>query len=440
MRFALLGNDPDGVEMACALAESGRHEWVAYTKAAGEEEFIHRGAGRPRRIADAEEILADPSVELVIVAGPLEVRPVQLQRAVQSERHVLCAYPPDRTPAAAYVVAMMQENSDFLLLPLLPRGLHPGVVRLANLLSGSAGGVGPLVVLEVELSTPGEILAGLDEAGHKATFPGWDLLRALGGEIEEVSAFAEAEELRAGQAVLLSGRFARGGLFQVTLLPGQPSPRACITAVGRAGRAELFWLQGWDGPAFLGWSIPGEESREEAWDRWDPWPAMVEVVEAAVAGRPASSPEHRHAVQEGPPAPRPEGRDLPLSWQDAVQGLELDDAARRSVERRRASALEHPEPTEETGFKGAMTLVGCSLFWVVLLLLILWNWWPPARYLIPPVLILFLALQLLRYLIPQRRAPGPGDAAAPGPGHREGRLRTGPPSSPSGSGPPRPTA
>ena len=40
------------------------------------------------------------------------------------------------------------------------------------------------------------------------------------------------------------------------------------------------------------------------------------------------------------------------------------------VERRRATLLEYPEATEEAGFKGTMTLLGCSVMWAVLAILI----------------------------------------------------------------------
>src|SRR4051794_13429662 len=96
MRFALLGTHPDGIDMACALADSGRHELVAYTSAEpAAEPVLRRWGPQARRLHDLEDLLADPSVDAVIVAGTPANRTVQLRRALQSERHVLCAYPPD---------------------------------------------------------------------------------------------------------------------------------------------------------------------------------------------------------------------------------------------------------------------------------------------------------------------------------------------------------
>ena len=73
------------------------------------------------------------------------------------------------------------------------------------------------------------------------------------------------------------------------------------------------------------------------------------------------------------PGAGPTGRtpaDLP-SWLDEIRAAELDDAARRSIERRRAVTLEYQEVSEDVGFKGTMTLVGCGLIWFIPVLLIL---------------------------------------------------------------------
>jgi hypothetical protein len=105
---------------------------------------------------------------------------------------------------------------------------------------------------------------------------------------------------------------------------------------------------------------------------------------------------------------------VPLHWQDEIRCLELDEAARRSVERRRASTLDYQEATEETGFKGTMTLVGCALIWGSLVALLLSAWLPWLLWAILPGFGLFLMLQVLRWVVPPKvDAPGePGALAA----------------------------
>ena len=90
-----------------------------------------------------------------------------------------------------------------------------------------------------------------------------------------------------------------------------------------------------------------------------------------------------------------------LRWQDEVRCLELDAAARRSVERRRVDLMDYQEANEEVGFKGTMTLLGCGMLWGVILLVVLsrvypWSGW---LWLILPLLVGFMLLQFLRYVI-----------------------------------------
>jgi predicted dehydrogenase len=391
MRFALLGTHPDGLDMACGLVATGRHELVAYTSAEPiPDPILERWGSQARRLHDLEDLLADPAIEAVIVAGTPANRMVQLRRALQSERHVLCVYPPDAMPDGAYEAAMIRDDTGQVLLPLLPEALHPGVGRLAELLRS---GRRPLVeprLIEVERWATGPVLLDTGTARHKPAFPGWDVLRALGGEIAEVSALAPREDLTTEEPVLLSGRFERGLLFQSALLPHQDESRWRLVAVGSHGRAELLFPVGPRGPGFLTWSDPDGETHEEAWDAWDPWLPVVALFEAAVS-QAARSP-------------------APLTWQDAVRSLELDDAARRSVNKRRASKMEYQEATEEVGFKGTMTLVGCGLIWLTILIVILANWFPQAGWAVVPLLVVFLGLQAFRWIVPRSRRAAQGSA------------------------------
>jgi predicted dehydrogenase len=426
MRFALLGDHPDGLDMARALVESGRHELAVYSGPAAGAEYLRRWNPGCETIADLEEVLADPTLDAVIVAGRPAERPGQLRRALQSERHVLCVQPVDTTPDTAYEAAMIQGDTHRVLLPLLPEGLHPGVRRLAELVRSPAGGLGTLRLIEMERGSPEQVLVEAGGKKQKATLPGWDVLRVLGGEIAEVSAFAVREELDPHEPLLLAGRFERGGLFQTAYLSGQQEAYWRLSAIGSYGRADLGFWRGWPGPARLTWRDEAGEPHEEAWALWNPWPAVVEVFEEALGhGQPREARKRDNGKRVGqqgderittaparladsqrtlvPYAPIPPPRSPVLSWQDAVRQMELDDAARRSVEKRRASALEYQEATEEAGFKGTMTLFGCGLLWASLILLVLSRWVPWIGWLIAPLFGVFLLMQLLRWVV---RKPG----------------------------------
>src|SRR5947209_16629937 len=98
MLFALLGDYPDGLDMARALVEAGRHRLVAYSGPAVGAEYLRRWGVPFDSVGDLEEVLADPAVEAVLVASARALRPAQLRRALQSERHVLCVHPADQVP------------------------------------------------------------------------------------------------------------------------------------------------------------------------------------------------------------------------------------------------------------------------------------------------------------------------------------------------------
>lgn len=370
MRFALLGDHPAGISMAAALTATGRHELTAFSgvgesPAGGAELLRTRGLGG-QPVGDLEEILADPSVEAVIVASPLSVRPLHLRRALQSERHVLCVYPPDATPDIAYEAALIQGDTKQVLMALLREPHHPALLRLATLLERKTGPLGGFSVLQVERHAEKAISCETVPAGTKHTLPDWLLLRVLGGEIAEVSAFAQAEEIDPTEPLLLAGRFESGGLFQATLQPGRESRSAKICASGMAGEARLEFPEGLAGPATLCWRAGADPRHEESWPGSDPAPRWVEAFETAVGAS---------------------GAARQVGWQDAIRCLELDDAARHSVSRRRTHTLEFQEASEEVGFKGTMTLVGCAVLWGIILLAILSAWKPALGWLIVPPLV-----------------------------------------------------
>lgn len=381
MLFALLGDHPAGLPMAAALAATGRHELSSFsgvgaTPAAGMELLARYGlAAKP--VDDIEEILADPTIEAVIVASPIAVRPEHLRRALQSERHVLCVHPPDATPDIAYEAALIQNDTQKVLMPLLTDSLHPEIVALGKLLREASGlpAEGRLIHLERwSRQSIGTELLG------KLSFPDWILLRALAGEISEVSAFASGEHVEPNEPLLLSGRFEAGGLFQATLLPGRDSEFLAIRVFAGARHWNLLFHSGLQGPSHL--TMNSDASVAQEWQAWQPWPRLVELFESAIA---AAGPARQQY------------------WQDAIRCLELDDAARRSLARRRTQVLEYQEVSEAVGFKGTMTLVGCAVLWGILGLLILAAWFPTLKWAIVPILAVFLLLQFLRWMIPAQK-------------------------------------
>jgi hypothetical protein len=378
MRFAIVGDHPDGWAAARALAASGRHGIVAYHCGRAAEE-LRADWPALRRVADLEEILADPAIEAVIVAGRPGERLDQLRRVLQSERPALCVHPVDQKPDGAYEMNLLQGDVHQVVLPILPDTFWPALAEFRERVQVPDAPARSTRVIDLVLARPDEVLFEPGEPDERPTFPGWDVLRFVGGEIAEVAAFAAAEETMPGQPVLVHGRFAGGGLFRAIYLPRQSTPCNQIILTGPRGQLEAD-------RSLAGGDEPG-------------WAALVVRFDVAIQ-RVKATP--RAAPGAGPSFDLGDG----LSWQDEIRALELDDAARRSIERRRAYTLEYQEASEDVGFKGTMTLVGCALIWLIPLLLVVSAWFPLLGWVIIPVLLGFLGLQLLRWLVPTPPASG----------------------------------
>lgn len=429
MRFALLGDHPDGLDAARALHESGRHELAVYSGPPAGMEYLRRWGLEIASVGDLEEILADPRVDLLLVASSPALRPAQLRRALQSERHVLCVHPADHNPDLAYEAALMARDTGKILLPLIVEALHPAFRRFTELARGAqpasspsadfkrvepgpareglatlpllrAPRVGPACplgapqLLTFQRMLPGPLTG--EETDRIAGLPGWDVLRLLGGEVAEVMALSPGEELERDRPLLITGRFLDGLMFQGSLLPGRVEPSLMIHLQGSQGEIRLEFPTGWPGEARLTYRDQEGQEQAEEWEAWNPWPALVEVLDQRLGKK------NREPGRE----------ESSLSWNDAIRALELDDAARRGVARRRASTLDHQEVTEEATFKGAMTLVGCGLLWISLMLLILSVWVPWLGWFILPVFGVFLMMQLLGWAVPGKMG-GKGEDAKP---------------------------
>jgi hypothetical protein len=371
MRFAILGDHPDGWAIARALSVSGRHQVVVYCGPRTENQL------RPewpelRTTADLEDVLSDPAVDAVIVAGLAAERVDQLRRVLQSERSAFCVHPVDRKPDGAYELNLLQGDVHQAVVPILPLSLNQAVVEFAETLREQ----GTPRLVEMELRSIGELLFDPASVADEPHFPGWEMLRRLGGNIAEVQAFAREESVHFGDAVTLQGRFESGVLFRAMYLPAQPEDRVCLSAIGPAGQNSAVAVTVGD----------------------NDWARLVSRFETATERLRATP----RAVPGGGPAADPGPGP---TWLDEVRAAELDDAARRGIERRRAVTLDYQEASEEVGFKGTMTLVGCGLIWLIPVLLVVSVWFPYIGWLIVPVLFGFLLLQLLRWFVPTPAEP-----------------------------------
>lgn len=348
MRLALIGDHPDGPAFAAAAIAAG-HTLYAYC---GDVPAAARQLNPAvKTTKDMEELLADPQVQAVIVAVPVEKRLDAARRVLQSERHAIVAHPVDVKPDGGYELNMLQGDMHQALLPLLPEAF----VELP--LPENAW-------LELTITDSDEPLLHLDATRRHPALPGWTLIRRVAGEVLEVSAFGIDDFAQPGGVVLCSGKAERG-LFHIKCHRAGPSRQVGLRFITADGEIKHDVL-----------AIAGA------------WPKVVAEFDRAVATLTTTPRSEPAAGAQDEP-------DAKLSWRDEIRALELNDAAARSLAKRRSVLMEYQEGSEEVGFKGTMTLIGCGMLWFIILLLVLAAWQPWLLWLILPALVMFLGLQLL---------------------------------------------
>lgn len=379
MRFGLIGDHPDGRELALELARRPDFTFAAYAGPVALRQHLLRQGFDPEFVPEVEEMLARTEIELIIAADTFEFRPQLLRRAVQSEKHVACVHPVDDKPDAAYEAAMIQRDTGKLLWPILPGRFAAGFQRLAALARSEE--MGRLEAIEVEQSLPASDGQTSSTAwdGHPLTSI-WDGIRLLTGDLSEIVAFGGGEKLSPTDALSLNGRSASGAMIRVQLLPPGPANRCRWRVRGKGGEVE--WQA--DGGLFAASTIVirlAATERTESLAAAPPWPSLADALRATLAGQQA-----------------------PVEWTDAVRCLEVFDAVAESVRRQRIVPLHYQDFTEASSFKGLMTIAGCGIVWIALVLLIIAPWVPKILWAIPAMLAAFLLAQGLRWAISEDRS------------------------------------
>jgi len=382
MNFLILGDGPDERAWASTLAGRADHRVVAASP--GFPEILPEAASP----ADLDGALAAAGVEAVVVGGSLAFRDEALRRSAAAGFATICLHPPGPNADPYYQVALSREETGAVVVPDLPGRLHPGVAALRQALAtGELGGFRSLRI-EATGGPGGADLASWD-------FPRWaDLARVFLGDVASLTAMGDPPGLPPTRALTVQLRGSSGRTGEVRLSAAGPSPTARVVLAGEDAAITLEVAPGWEGPARL-----VRPATTVDLPPWDPRGAILGALAEAVAGRPA----------------RPD-------LADGTRAMELASAVSRSLRRGRSVDLHYEAVSEANNFKTVMTSVGCMLLLAVLVALPAALVGPALgirqtiyiAYVIPPVLIAFAALQLLRLAMrrPAPKAAGTQDGPA----------------------------
>lgn len=380
MNFLILGDGPEERAWAVALAETLGHRLIAAYPGVESPAGVHAPS-------DLDDALAVPGVEAVVVGGDFQARAEALRRAAAEGLAIVVIHPPGEDSEAYYQVALSREETGATVVPDLPARLHPVLLRLGEALR--TGELGAFRDLRYEATV--EPSDGVPERDLvRVVFArAVDVVRSLLGEIEAVNASGNPPGVRPDLGLVAQLRVAGGRRAEVRLSTGTPGPIS-ITLQGANGTLKGEIPPDLAGPSrILGQGVTGGES-VESFLPWNPGAATLRVLESARENRPA----------------RP-------NLQDATRATEVAEGVVRSLRRGRTIDLNYEDISEEATFKGVMTSIGCMVLLAILVVIPLALAGPALgiggtiylAYAIPPILLGFLFLQLLRFAA---RKPKPG--------------------------------
>jgi myo-inositol 2-dehydrogenase/D-chiro-inositol 1-dehydrogenase len=375
MNILILGEGPAEEAWAHALVDHPEHRlWAACP---GLKSFPNLPGGR-----DLDDALATAGVEAVIVGGEPELRAEGLRRAAAAGLPVICLHPPGPNADPYYQIALSRQETGAIVVPDIPARLHPGLEAIAKALR--QGSVGAFRELRYEL--PIEPSAGNDLIGEH--FPRVvDVVRRLIGEIEATTATGDPPGPNPTQSLVVQLRGPEGRRAEVRLI-ADSRETAHLTLNGTDGAISLE-----HDPSFLGTSrlivrTAGANPSTEVLEPWNPHTAILDVLTLA--------------VRTGD-VPHP-------NLFDGTRAMEVAEATARSLRRGRTVDMFYEEMSEEGNFKSVMTGIGCAMLLGALGLycvaLAAWafgyRWSVYLAWAIPPLLFVFLVLQLFRFAIRKR--------------------------------------
>jgi myo-inositol 2-dehydrogenase/D-chiro-inositol 1-dehydrogenase len=214
-----------------------------------------------------------------------------------------------------------------------------------------------------------------------------DATRALLGEIEAVTASGDPPGVEPDIELVVQLRAAESRRAEVRIEAGDPE-RARLTVNGSAGSLTLEYDPTHDAPArLIRRAASATGGTIEDLPPWDAHWAIVHALLGTLKGQGGTSLASRPDLSDG------------------TRAMELSEAVVRSLRRGRTIDMHYESISEEATFKSIMTSTGCVILLGCLLLVPLALAGPALgiggtiyiAYLIPPVLVAFTVLQVLRF-------------------------------------------
>lgn len=383
MKLAVLGTDPDMIELIAAAIEAG-HDivWLGDARAEDHSQLqtLLPGLG----VSDDWESLLDHRLVDAVLVGcgdaPESLRAEQLKRLAAGIMPVLAVHPIGTSVLAYYELDMARHEVHGILRHYSPLAAAPAIELLENWVATGTSSLGTVHQIILQRS--------LDDCARESIIRHLardaEVLRAVAGGIRTVSAVGPRAAEASYASLQVQMTTPGPATIRWAVTPAPPGANAAtLQLVGDRGTAE-FDLS--SGVGTLVTNIGGYVD-EVSLSPFDAPRAAIDALAAAIA---ANGTDESEAAS---------------TWQAATAAMEVVDTIELSLQKGRTIEIHQQRLTEQLAFRGTMAAFGCGLLFVTFVVLILAGvigdiLGVPIRQFWPIALLALLALFLLMQTLP----------------------------------------
>jgi predicted dehydrogenase len=336
MNFGLLCDDPAAAPLVSALQQHPIHRLTLAVLVSPRADELAALATGVRCIEEWEELLASTEIDAVIIGGTAP-NIWDGARQLASAGIPLLVFPNLAVgETVLYELSLIRDDRQVVLLPAWTHRFNVVIQQLRA--DWQTENRPQISYLEWERGvTPDESGMLTDRAIDDLLLRDADLLRFLCGEVDQVTS------LRLGET-------AQGTAMQTVKLSGRNFPETTWSIKPTSEISSRMTFQTSAGPLRLDWQADRQSCQRS------------DQAEA-----PANSPEVQ--LLESFAKTAAEGVKN-AGWNDVLKALEIVDAARRSLTRRRTIDLHHELLSERAIFKTQMAAMGCGVLLLTLVLML----------------------------------------------------------------------
>ena len=388
MLFSLMGDDPAVLTLVQAVLDSERHSLVSAALVGELAEPLLQRSPSLRRVEGWEDVLANSSVEALIVCGSRTSVLEGTRQIASSGIPILLLPHADQGAEFAYELMLVRDDTGTCLVPAFLASQHACVRQLSRAISN--GDLGKVRFMRFDRIVPTETGALTNRQLDSELLHDADLLRSLVQVAGRRDAEQTADENRIDidQVTGLASGVTDEGLLTATVtLAGAHVPESTwsVNSVSPSSHADEHrqsWTliaKGDDRTA----TLSGFNRHDEVQLAFEPEIAHApELAHEADAVRPGPGSDRKvdmldmldrfeletKRVRESSGADssrsereRADIEDVLPAWNDLTRAFEILDARHRSIRRRRTIDLYFETTSERNQFKTQMTALGCGV-------------------------------------------------------------------------------